>query len=88
MSIRRLLAGVVALWLCGGISARAQIPYVNTGLPYMNTGADSAFTQVDFAQMYLDQVNRQAREKERQKAQDKELIDSGVLSALDLEASQ
>jgi VWFA-related protein len=36
--------------------------------------------------MYLDQVNRHAKESEHQKAQDKELIDSGVVSALDLEA--
>jgi len=71
--------GPVALWLCGQISALAQIPY-------FNAGPDSGFAQIDFAQMYLDQVNRHAKESEHQKAQDKELIDSGVVSALDLEA--
>ncbi len=77
--IQRGLAWAVALWLCGQISALAQIPY-------FNAGPDSGFAQIDFAQMYLDQVNRHAKESEHQKAQDKELIDSGVVSALDLEA--
>ena len=36
--------------------------------------------------MYLDQISRHARESEQQKAQDKVLIDSGTVSALDLEA--
>ncbi len=44
------------------------------------------FALMDFSEMYLDQMNRKAREGEKQKAQDKELIDSGVVSALDLEA--
>ena len=78
-SIQRLLACVVAFCFCGGISAFAQ-------LPYMNAGPDSGFAQIDFAQMYLDQMTRQSRESEHQKAQDKELIDSGAVSALDLDA--
>jgi len=41
---------------------------------------------MDFAQMYLDQINRRTDKSEHQRKQDKELIDSGVLSALDLEA--
>jgi Ca-activated chloride channel homolog len=77
-SIQCLLAWVV-FWLVGGISALAQIPY-------MNTGPDSGFAQIDFAQMYLEQVTRHSRESERKKAQDKELIDSGTVSALDLDA--
>jgi tetratricopeptide (TPR) repeat protein len=44
------------------------------------------FAQIDFKQMYLDQLNRHQKEKEQQRAQDKALIDSGVVSALDLEA--
>jgi VWFA-related protein len=53
----------------------------------MNTGAgDSAFSQIDFSTIYLDQMNQAARKTESQRAQDKELIDSGVVSALDLTA--
>jgi VWFA-related protein len=52
----------------------------------MNAGPDSGFAQIDFAQMYLDQINRHAKQSEQQRNQDRELIDSGVVSALDLEA--
>jgi len=77
--VKRLLAWVVALSACGGISAVAQ-------LPYMNAGPDSAFAQIDFAAMYLDGMNKKARFTEHQKAQDQELIDSGAVSALDIDA--
>ena len=79
-SIKHLLALVIALSVCGGISARAQLPYMNTG------AGDSAFSQIDFSTIYLDQMNQAARKTESQRAQDKELIDSGVVSALDLTA--
>lgn len=46
----------------------------------------NGFAQVDFAEIYLDQINRAAKKSAQQKAQDKERIDSGVVSALDLEA--
>jgi Flp pilus assembly protein TadD len=36
--------------------------------------------------MYLDQMNRSAREREQRRKQDKDLIDTGMVSALDLEA--
>lgn len=75
---RRRLAWVVAFWLCGQISAFAQVPLINAG--------PDGFAQIDFEQMYLDQISRHARESEQQKAQDKVLIDSGTVSALDLEA--
>lgn len=52
----------------------------------MNAGPDSGFANYDFAQMYLDQINRQAQKTAKQKAQDQELIDSGAVSAFDLEA--
>jgi Ca-activated chloride channel family protein len=61
-----------------GISATAQMPNFNSG--------PNGFSQVDFAQMYLDQINRDAKKSAQQKAQDKERIDSGAVSALDLEA--
>ena len=78
-AIKLRLAWAFALWLCGQISALAQIPYINAG-------PDSGFAQIDFAQMYLDQMNRHAKEREQQRKQDKELVDSGMVSALDLEA--
>jgi len=40
---------------------------------------------VDFAEIYLESENRRLKDIERLKAEDKELIDSGVVSALDLE---
>jgi Ca-activated chloride channel family protein len=79
VSIRHLLAWIFAFSLYSEISALAQIPA-------MNAGPDSGFAQIDFAQMYLDQVNRHAKESEKQRLQDKELVDSGVVSALDLDA--
>jgi VWFA-related protein len=78
----RLLAWVIAFLLCGEIAAFGQIPL----LPYMFGGPDSAFSQVDFAQIYLDTSNRHLKEIERIRAEDKERVDSGVISALDLEA--
>ena len=78
-AIQRGIACTVAFWLFGQICALAQIPYINAG-------PDSGFAQMDFAQMYLDQINRRANKTEQQRKQDKGLIDSGVVSALDLEA--
>jgi len=52
----------------------------------MNLGPDAGFSQVDMAQIYLDTQVRHVKDIERLKAQDKERVDSGVISALDLEA--
>jgi VWFA-related protein len=49
-------------------------------------GPDSTFAQIDFAQMSLDQMNRRMAKSEQNRKQEKEMIDSGVISALDLEA--
>src|SRR5580700_5014116 len=76
---RRQLAWVAAFWLWGQIAASAQ-------LPGMNAGPDSAFAQIDFAQIYLETENRRLKNIADLKAKDKALIDSGVVSALDLEA--
>ncbi len=73
------LVWFAAFWLCSPVSLLAQIPN-------FNVGPDAGLASIDFAQIYLDQMNRHAREREQQKAQDKELIDSGTVSALDLEA--
>ena len=55
-------------------------------LPSLNPGPDSSFSQMDFAQMYLDLQSKRVKDKEKQELEKKELIDSGVVSALDLEA--
>jgi Ca-activated chloride channel homolog len=52
----------------------------------MNAGADSAMEQVDFAEAYLETQKRHAKEIEELKAQNKERVDSGAISALDLDA--
>jgi VWFA-related protein len=72
-------APVIALWAFGAISMLAQ-------MPYLGRGPDAAFQQVDFSQMYLDQINRDKKKTEEQKAQEKKLVDIGIVSALDLAA--
>ncbi|HTU42709.1 MAG TPA: VWA domain-containing protein [Candidatus Aquilonibacter sp.] len=74
-----LLAALAVLWLGRGTRASAQLPFINAG-------PDSGFAQVDFAQMYLDQINRHAEKTAKQKAEDQELIASGTVSKFDLEA--
>lgn len=75
----RRVARAVACFLCSSLPAFSQ--YLN-----INMGPDSGFQQIDFAQMKLDQINRNTAKSERQRQQDKEMIESGVVSALDLEA--
>ena len=55
---------------------------VTTGI---NLGPDP-LAQYDLKLMVLDQASRHARESEERRKQDKQLIDSGMVSALDLEA--
>jgi len=76
----KLLVCAVAFGLAGGTLARAQ------GLPFMNAGPDSAFAQIDFAQLYLDTTNRQQKKNAEQQTERQRLVDSGAISALDLDA--
>ena len=55
-------------------------------MPLINVGSDFGFSQIDFAQTYLDVQAKSAKDKEKRERENKELIASGVLSALDLEA--
>jgi Ca-activated chloride channel family protein len=73
-----LLIALAVFLAFEGIPATAQMPNYNSG--------PNGFAQIDFAQIYLDQINRAANKSAQQIAQDKERIDSGVVSALDLEA--
>jgi Ca-activated chloride channel homolog len=52
----------------------------------MNAGPDAAFEQIDFAQLYMDTQNREIRNNAEQRAQRQHMVDSGVVSALDLDA--
>jgi Ca-activated chloride channel homolog len=82
----RLAAWGFAFWLCAAISGFAQGGYGSSAIPTFNVGADPIFGQMDFVQMSIDQINRNAKMSDKQKAQDRELVESGVISSLDLEA--
>jgi len=87
--VARLLACALAFWPCGRALAQQEGPQFSQplgGLPFMNAGPDSGFAQMDFAQMYLDQQNRQMKYNAEQQQQRKHLVDSGTVSALDLDA--
>jgi Ca-activated chloride channel homolog len=77
---KRGFAWAVACWLCGQVSVLAQAP-----IPPMNAGADP-LAKMDFTQIYLDQINQHQKDSEQQRAQNKNLLDSGMVSALDLAA--
>jgi len=52
----------------------------------MNGGPDSAFSQVDFAQMFLDNTTKEQNKNAEIKQQRQHMVDTGVVSALDLDA--
>jgi len=84
------IACLVAFLLSSETSSLAQITFVNSGVAgfenQLPATPDSAFAQIDFATMYLDQQNKRVKDKEERERRNKELIDSGVVSALDLDA--
>jgi VWFA-related protein len=73
----RVLA--VALCLCSGLHGQGLLPFVNAG-------PDSAFSQIDFAQIYMDNTIREQKNNVEQKAARQHLVDIGAVSALDLDA--
>jgi Ca-activated chloride channel homolog len=87
-----LLASLTAILLAnvGLLSAQANpIPMGDSsrpsqGLPFINTGPDSRFSQLDFAEMYLDQQNKHAKLLEEERRKNSILVETGVVSALDL----
>jgi Ca-activated chloride channel family protein len=76
---RALLVRVLAVSLCLCSHLHAQ-------LPFMNAGPDSAFAQIDFAQLYMDGSSRVQKDNVEQKAARQRLVDTGTVSALDLDA--
>ena len=87
-----LLASLTAILLAnvGLLSGQANpIPMGDSsrpsqGLPFINTGPDSRFSQLDFAEMYLDQQNKHAKLLEEERRKNSILVETGVVSALDL----
>jgi len=87
-----LLASLTAVLLAnvGLLSGQANpIPMGDSsrpsqGLPFINTGPDSRFSQLDFAEMYLDQQNKHAKLLEEERRKNSILVETGVVSALDL----
>ena len=81
-SLTRLLACVVTLAVCRGISAQTNI-----SVPVPNL-TDPFISQLDLAaQLTFDEMKRQEKKSsEQRRAQYKQLINSGVISALDLDA--
>lgn len=71
------LTAILAAGCIGGAA------FAQTQLPYMSAGPDSAFVQVDFAQLHLDQ---QVWDWSGKDVRDS-LFDAGAVSARDLEAS-
>jgi|HubBroStandDraft_2_1064218.scaffolds.fasta_scaffold04606_3 Ca-activated chloride channel family protein len=84
----RLLACAVAFCFCSSPLAQGQgdSSQPSQGLPFLNTGADSVMSQIDMVELYVEQQNKHTKFLEEQKLADKKLIDSGVVSALDLDA--
>ncbi len=76
-------ACALALACLGSLSAHAQalLPFMNTGTP------DAVFSQVDFAVMFLDETTREQKKNKQIIEQRQHLVDTGVVSALDLNAS-
>ena len=80
--IGRRIAWALACCLCGEMCSFAQI----TSLPTINAGSDSGFAQIDFAQIYLDTQNRDWKKREELELQNRKLVDSNLVSVLDLAA--
>jgi VWFA-related protein len=91
---RRVAAGLVALLLLnlGLLSAQSNPTPAgdssapSQGLPFINAGPDSRFAQLDFAEMYLDNQNKRAKAIEEERRKNAILVETGVVSALDLQA--
>jgi Ca-activated chloride channel homolog len=64
---------------------RSLAQTVTTPLVFLNAGPDG-MAGIDFAAFYVEQQNRDARDKEKKEQERKRLIESGILSALDLDA--
>lgn len=55
-------------------------------LPYTEADRNSTFTELDFAEMYMNQENWEAAKREHGRVLDQQLVTSDTVSALDLQA--
>ncbi len=86
-AVSRFLGLAVAclfLVLAGGERCLLAQSYT-AAIPYLNAGPDAMAT-VDFAAFYVEQQNREFKDKLKREEEKKRLVESGTLSALDLEA--
>jgi Ca-activated chloride channel homolog len=72
---------IAGMFLTTGAAAQTA----TSPVPYINAGPDP-FEQIDFEQKYLDEQVQSARAREQQSENNKRLVGSGVVSALDLAA--
>ena len=77
-NIKSVLTYVVTMCLCGGFAHAQFMPG--------NSTPDAAFTHLNYSQMYLDEDNRRKQSDAGQQKQRKQLVDNGMVSALDLDA--
>lgn len=76
-----------AILVCLSAPLQAQVGPI-LGLPFIGTGsADSVFSQIDFAETYMDTANKEQQKNAEQRAQRQHQVDIGAISALDLNAS-
>ena len=84
--LKRWIVCVLCVWSPVCAQAQRNDPQgpvqVTTGV---NMGPDP-LAQIDLKLLYLDQVNRDAKKSAERRMQDQKLVDSGVVSALDLQA--
>ncbi len=88
-----IVVAFVALLLCApalqGQRGQQQSFPAMGGIPLINVGADAMearFARLQFAQMYLEEQAKQNKKREQGRKQDQKLVDSGLVSALDLAA--
>lgn len=83
---RFLELAVACLFLVLAVGERCLFAQSYTAaIPYLNAGPDAMAT-VDFAAFYVEQQNRQFKDKVKREEEKKRLVESGALSALDLDA--
>jgi Ca-activated chloride channel homolog len=76
--LRRIASAAVTLGLASSL-AHAQIPY-------LNAGPDSSFANLDLVQTFLDTANKDLAKRADYKKQRLEMVESGTVSFLDLDA--
>ncbi len=77
---------LISLAFCWAATVHAQDP---VPIPLVNVGGgpmEARFARLDFAQLYLEEQARDAKKQAEAQAQNRRLVESGTVSALDLAA--